>query len=59
MGSNWNWCVLSGHFTLQPIKHPHKPTNFLQELLTLTDKYTFEISTKEEVVRKLDVQYKR
>jgi hypothetical protein len=31
----------------------------MQELLTLTEKYTFEVATKEEVVRKLEIQYKR
>ena len=31
----------------------------LQELLTLTDRYSFEISTKEEIVHKLDIRYKR
>lgn len=30
-----------------------------QELTTLSEKYSFEVSAKEEMVRKLEVQYKR
>ena len=31
----------------------------LQELQMLVDKYDFELSSKEEIVRKLDMQHKR
>lgn len=30
-----------------------------QELLTVTEKYEYEISTKEEIVKKLEIQYRR
>ena len=33
--------------------------NTLQESATLAEKYEFEVSTKEEVVRKLEIQYNR
>lgn len=32
---------------------------FVQELTTLTEKISFEITTKEELVQKLEIQYKR